>query len=67
MMSIRARFALVSLVSVTLALSLAFEPAEAGQMQRPPRDPKQPLLSPTLLWRVLVIGAPGCVDISIRQ
>jgi magnesium-transporting ATPase (P-type) len=44
------------ITAVTLALSLAFEPAEAGQMQRPPRDPKQPLLSPTLLWRVLIIS-----------
>ncbi len=44
------------ITAVTLALSLAFEPAEAGQMNRPPRDPKQPLLSVALLWRVLFIS-----------
>ena len=44
------------ITAVTLALSLAFEPAEAGQMQRPPRDPQQPLLSAALLWRVLFIS-----------
>jgi magnesium-transporting ATPase (P-type) len=44
------------ITAVTLALSLAFEPAGAGQMQRPPRDPQQPLLSAALLWRVLFIS-----------
>ena len=44
------------ITAVTLALSLAFEPAEAGQMQRPPRRPQQPLLSAALLWRVLFIS-----------
>ena len=44
------------ITAVTLALALAFEPAEAGQMRRPPRDPRQPLLSRALLWRVLFIS-----------
>ncbi|VVO34312.1 cation-translocating P-type ATPase [Pseudomonas fluorescens] len=45
------------ITAVTLALALAFEPAEAGMMRRPPRDPRQPLLSQVLLWRVLLISA----------
>ncbi|WP_290653064.1 cation-transporting P-type ATPase [Aquisalimonas sp.] len=38
--------------SVTLAMALAFEPSEPGVMRRPPRDPKAPLLSGFLLWRI---------------
>lgn len=45
------------ITAVTLALALAFEPAEADLMRRPPRDPKVNLLSRHLLWRVLFIGA----------
>ena len=44
------------ITAVTLALALAFEPAEEDLMQRPPRDPRLPLLSPRLLWRVLFIA-----------
>ncbi len=43
-------------LAVTLGLSLAFEPAEPGVMQRPPRSPKAPLLSPFMLWRVLFVS-----------
>jgi len=38
--------------SVTLAMALAFEPAEPGVMKRPPRSPDAPLLSGFLLWRI---------------
>ncbi len=38
--------------SVTLAMALAFEPAEPGVMRRPPRAPDTPLLSGFLLWRI---------------
>jgi magnesium-transporting ATPase (P-type) len=38
--------------AVTLALALAFEPAEAGVMDRKPRDPSAPMLSGFLIWRV---------------
>ncbi|WP_019626380.1 cation-transporting P-type ATPase [Thioalkalivibrio sp. ALJT] len=38
--------------SVTLAMALAFEKAEPGVMQRPPRAPDTPLLSGFLLWRI---------------
>ncbi|BCR03583.1 cation-transporting P-type ATPase [Desulfuromonas versatilis] len=53
------------ITAVTLALSLAFEPPEEDVMARPPRDPKEPILSPFLIWRtlfvslVLVIGTFG--------
>jgi cation-transporting ATPase F len=43
--------------AVALGLMLAFEPKETGIMTRPPRDPGQPLLTPTLLWRVLLVSA----------
>jgi magnesium-transporting ATPase (P-type) len=38
--------------AVTLALALAFEPTEAGVMQRPPRPPGTPVLTGFLIWRV---------------
>ena len=53
------------ITAVTLALALAFEPAEADVMQRPPRPPREPMLSPFLLWRlsyvslILVAGTFG--------
>ncbi|TAL20836.1 MAG: cation-transporting P-type ATPase, partial [Frankiales bacterium] len=41
---------------VLLGLTLAFEPKEAGIMQRPPRDPARPLLTSALLARVLLLS-----------
>jgi magnesium-transporting ATPase (P-type) len=38
--------------TVTLALALAFEPAEPGVMSRPPRDPRAPILGGAFLWRI---------------
>jgi magnesium-transporting ATPase (P-type) len=47
----------VNMVSaVTLALVLAFEPGEAGVMRRPPRDPRAPIISPLLAWRVVFVS-----------
>ncbi len=43
--------------AVALGLMLAFEPKEAGIMQRAPRDPKMPLLTGELVWRILLVGA----------
>jgi magnesium-transporting ATPase (P-type) len=43
--------------AVALGLMLAFEPKEAGIMQRPPRDPSRPLLTGELVWRILLVGA----------
>jgi magnesium-transporting ATPase (P-type) len=42
--------------SATLGLALAFEPAEPGVMRRPPRRPDAGLLSPFLLWRVILVS-----------
>ncbi|WP_299877812.1 cation-transporting P-type ATPase [uncultured Cocleimonas sp.] len=44
------------ITAVTLALTLAFEPSEKGVMQRPPRDPKQPLLNRYLIWRIAFVS-----------
>ena len=38
--------------AVTLALALAFEPAEPGLMLQPPRKPGSPILDRVLLWRI---------------
>ncbi|TCJ16367.1 cation-transporting P-type ATPase [Parasulfuritortus cantonensis] len=42
--------------AVTLALALAFEPAEADIMRRPPRAPAEPLLSGFLVWRTVFVS-----------
>ncbi len=42
--------------SSTLGLALAFEPPESDVMQRPPRDPREPLLSWLFVWRILMVS-----------
>ncbi|HWR75014.1 MAG TPA: HAD-IC family P-type ATPase, partial [Bacteroidales bacterium] len=42
--------------AVLLGLMLAFEPKEPGIMSRPPRDPKTPILTGILLWRLILVG-----------
>jgi magnesium-transporting ATPase (P-type) len=44
------------ITAVTLALALAFEPAESNVMRRPPRDPREPILGPFLLWRLTYVS-----------
>src|SRR5277367_1084085 len=46
---------------VTLGLAFAFDPAEPGIMQRPPRDPRAPILSSLLVWRTALVSALFCV------
>jgi magnesium-transporting ATPase (P-type) len=41
----------------TLSITLAFEKAESRVMQRPPRDPREPLLSGYLMWRIVLVSA----------
>lgn len=41
--------------AVTLALALAFEPAEENVMRRPPRDPRAPIFPPYFLWRTVLV------------
>ena len=42
--------------SATLGLALAFEPTEPGVMERPPRPPRAGLLTPFMLWRVVLVS-----------
>ena len=42
--------------AVTLALALAFEPAETGVMRRPPRDPAESILDRRLVGRVALVS-----------
>lgn len=44
------------ITAVTLALALAFEPAESNVMQRPPRDPAESILSVMLIWRIVFVS-----------
>ncbi len=44
------------ITAVTLALTLAFEPAETRVMCRPPRDPRAPIFSGYFLWRTLLVS-----------
>ena len=45
------------ITAVTLALALAFEPAEPNVMRRPPRDPRAPIFSGYFLWRTALVTA----------
>ncbi|MDJ0763624.1 MAG: HAD-IC family P-type ATPase [Myxococcota bacterium] len=47
---------------VALGTMLAFEPREKGIMQRPPRDPKGPLLPGALAFRIVFVAALICVE-----
>jgi magnesium-transporting ATPase (P-type) len=42
--------------TITLALALAFEPAESGVMRRPPRKPSEPLITPLLALRIAIVS-----------
>ncbi len=61
------------ITAVTLALTLAFEPPEQDVMQRPPRDPREPILSGFLIWRItfvsliIVVGTFGLFLWEIAQ
>ncbi len=44
------------ITAVTLALALAFEPAEANVMRRPPRPADEAIVSGFLLWRLLFVS-----------
>lgn len=45
------------ITAVALGLTMAFDPAPPGIMQRPPRSPGAPVLSPTLLWQIAFVSA----------
>ena len=42
--------------AVLLGLMLVFEPKEPGIMERMPRDPREPILTRTLMWRIAIVG-----------
>src|SRR5690606_10397277 len=42
--------------TITLGMVLASEPPEAGVMHRPPRDRAAPLVSPFMLWRIVLVS-----------
>ncbi len=42
--------------AVALALALAFEPAEANVMQRPPRRPDAPIVPVLVIWRIALVS-----------
>jgi magnesium-transporting ATPase (P-type) len=44
------------ITAVTLALALAFEPAESDIMRRPPRSATEPLLNRFMAWRILFVS-----------
>lgn len=44
------------ILTVTLGLSLAFEPPEPGVMRRPPRKPNESLLTPFMKWRIAFVS-----------
>ncbi|CDN95855.1 MULTISPECIES: HAD-IC family P-type ATPase [Hyphomicrobiales] len=43
-------------LATTYGLALAFEPPEPRVMARPPRSPSASLLTPFLLWRVVIVS-----------
>ena len=43
-------------LTITLGLALAFEPPEPGIMARPPRRADAPLVSPFMLWRIVLVS-----------
>jgi len=42
--------------AVTLALALSFEGSEPGAMRRSPRDPREPILSGFMFWRIIFVS-----------
>jgi magnesium-transporting ATPase (P-type) len=44
------------ITAATLGIALAFEPIEAGTMQRPPRARNQPLLTGGLIWHIVLVS-----------
>lgn len=43
--------------AVALGLTLAFEPTEPEAMSRPPRKRNQPILTASLIWRIVFVSA----------
>ncbi|MDO8862314.1 HAD-IC family P-type ATPase [Haliea sp. E1-2-M8] len=57
-------------VAIALALPLAFEAREPGLMDRAPRPPNEPLLSPFLVFRTVLVGVLmtlGAIALFLRE
>ncbi len=44
------------ITAAVLGMALALEPKEPGLMDRTPRDPSAPILSRTLIWRIILVS-----------
>lgn len=44
------------ITTITLGITLAFEPTEENTMSRPPRKRNEPLLTRVLLWHIIVVS-----------
>lgn len=44
------------ITTITLGLTLAFEPTEESTMQRPPRSRHEPLLTGVLVWHIILVS-----------
>jgi len=45
------------ITAVTLALALSFEAGELDIMQRPPRTPREPILTGMFIWRIAFVSS----------
>jgi len=45
------------ITAVTLALALSFEAGEPDIMRRPPRDPREPILTGMFIWRIAFVSS----------
>lgn len=48
-----------TVTAVTLSLPLAFEFPERNVMRRPPRDPREHLITPLIAWRIVFVSFLG--------
>ncbi len=56
------------ITAVALGLTMAFDPAPSGIMQRSPRTPGAPVLSPTLFWQIAFVSTiTGLANFGIFQ
>jgi magnesium-transporting ATPase (P-type) len=49
----------------TLGLALAFEPTEPQTMQQPPRDRNASILSPSLMWHIVLVALLFCIAVYV--
>ncbi|NBN63068.1 cation-transporting P-type ATPase [Pannonibacter tanglangensis] len=52
------------ITAVTLGLALAFEPSEPRTMMRPPRPRSEPIITPRLIWHIVLVGSLMLAGVS---